>query len=131
MKTQVMEQKPISEWSALEIAIYAVNCGNSEDKIEEVEMMISAAIQSELSSAQEKNKWISVSERMPKRKDKIDVWICRPGQKPYRFANFPTFVLYDEDLVEEFKCNHITYWMYQPEPPKELISEIENKKVCE
>lgn len=34
--------KPITEWSALEIATYAVNCDNSQEKIEEVERMIKA-----------------------------------------------------------------------------------------
>lgn len=32
--------KPIEEWSAKEIAVYAVNCDNSEERIDEVAMMI-------------------------------------------------------------------------------------------
>jgi len=36
--------KPISEYSALEIAIYACNAGNSEERINEVAKMIESYI---------------------------------------------------------------------------------------
>ena len=69
------------------------------------------------------NRWIPVTERLPKTDDLVIVAIHDDsGDTPYDVTNvgfyldvFPLGIW----VVENERCNYVTHWMPLPEPPKE------------
>ena len=73
--------------------------------------------------AEERQRWIPVTERKPKTDDIVIVSIHDDsGDTPYDVTNvgfyldvFPLGIW----VVENERCNYVTHWMPLPEPPKE------------
>lgn len=74
-------------------------------------------------AAEDKPRWIPVTERKPKTDDIVIVAIHDDsGDTPYDVTNvgfyldvFPLGIW----VVEDERCNYVTHWMPLPEPPKE------------
>lgn len=103
---ETIKAKPLKEWTSLEIAVYAVNCPNDDERADEVAKLIEAYAASG---------WISVKERLPD--PGIKVMVCLK----YGAGNTEITMSYTTkrfpDCFDHLLNERITHWMPLPAPP--------------
>lgn len=101
---------------------YREGCGGSKEDLTQAADVIEE-LSATISKMEKATRWITVAERKPKTDDIVIVAIHDDsGDTPYDVTNvgfyldvFPLGIW----VVENERCNYVTYWMPLPEPPEE------------